>query len=83
MGLTDLTLGWYDDGHGVEVSDAGQAALNDYFNTFSLLDGEARPDAGAIRGWTFKSAAAAAHAAELAEAIQVVVSQLRQITGVS
>jgi len=77
MGLTDLTLGWYDDGQGVDVSDAGQAALNDYFSTLSRLDGEARPDSGAIRGWTFKSAATAAHASKLAEAIHVVVSQLR------
>ncbi len=79
MGLTDLTLGWDDDRQGVEVSDAGQAALNHYFNTLSHLDGEARPDSGVIRGWTFKSAAVAAHASELAEAIHVVVSQLGKI----
>ena len=77
MGLTDLTLGWYDDGRGVDVSDAGQAALNDYFDTLSALGGEPRPDWGAIRGWTFQSAAVAAHAVDLVEAIHTVVSQLR------
>lgn len=78
MGLTDLTLGWYDAGQGIEVSDAGQAALDDYLDTLSALGGEARPDGGVIRGWTFRSAAVTSHAVDLAEAIRVVTYWLRE-----
>lgn len=76
MGLTDLTLGWYQDAKGTDVSEFGQAALEEYFETLSAFGGEIRPDSGVIRGWTFRPSATTAYAVELAEAIQAVVIQL-------
>jgi hypothetical protein len=78
MGLTDLTLGWYQDARGIDVSELGRAALENYFETLSAFGGEIRPDSGVIRGWTFRPSATTAYAAELAEIIRTVVIQLRE-----
>lgn len=83
MGLTDLTLGWYKDAwykdaQGINASELGQAALENYFEALSAFGGELRPDSGAIRGWTFRPPATTAYAAELAQIIQTVVVQLRE-----
>lgn len=78
MGLTDLTLGWYQDAKGIDVSELGHVALEDYFNALSAFGGEIRPDSGVIRGWTFRPPATTTHAAELAQIIRTVVFQLRQ-----
>lgn len=82
MGLTDLTLGWYKnawykDAGGIGVSESGQIALENYFETLRPFGGELRPDSGMIRGWTFRPPAVIAHAEELAQAIRAVVGQLR------
>jgi hypothetical protein len=84
MGLTDLTLGWYKgawykDAEGIDVSELGQAALENYFEALGAFGGELRPDSGMIRGWTFRPPATIAYAAELAQIIQTVVIQLREI----
>jgi hypothetical protein len=57
MGLTDVTLGWYEDANGVAVSDSGRAGLDVYLQTLGVLAGTAKPRTGAIRGWTFPPAA--------------------------
>ena len=77
MGLTDLTLGWYDDGSGLEISESNRAALDDYLESLKDLEGKARPDSGVIRGRTFQEAAVVTHADKLAEAIRAVVARLR------
>lgn len=76
MGLTDLTLGWYEDASGVVVSDSGRAALDSYLETLDTLEGSTKPRAAAIRGRTFPPAAVVQHADELEEAIRTVVSSL-------
>lgn len=78
MGLTDLTLGWYQDARGIDVSELGHAALENYFEALGGFGGELRPDSGVIRGWTFRPPATIAHAAELAQIIRTVVAQLRE-----
>jgi len=78
MGLTDLTLGWYQDAKGIDVSELGRAALENYFEALSVFGGELRPDSGVIRGWTFRPSATAAYAAELAQIIRTVIVRLRE-----
>lgn len=78
MGLTDLTLGWYQDARGIDVSELGQAALESYFEALRAFSGELRPDSGVIRGWTFRPPVTTAYAAELARIIRTVVVQLRE-----
>jgi Restriction endonuclease len=83
MGLTDLTLGWYKDAwyrdaEGINVSELGQAALDNYLEALSAFGGELRPDSGVIRGWTFRPPATTAYASELVQVIQTVVVQLRE-----
>lgn len=76
MGLTDVTLGWYEDANGLVVSDPGRAALSVYLDTLGALAGAARPRANAIRGWTFPPAAVVANASALQEEIRIVVAAL-------
>lgn len=76
MGLTDLTLGWYEDANGVAVSDSGRAALDMYLQTLTSLPGSTEPKAAAIRGRTFPPDAMVQDASELQEAIRTVVSSL-------
>jgi hypothetical protein len=78
MGLTDLTLGWYEDANGGVISDSGKAALDTYLETLSGFEGSIKPKSGAIRGWTFPPAAVVANAAELEEAIRTLVAALLQ-----
>ena len=78
MGLTDLTLGWYQDARGIDVSELGQAALDSYFEALRAFSGELRPDSGVIRGWTFRPPVTTAYAAELARIIRTAVVQLRE-----
>jgi hypothetical protein len=78
MGLTDLTLGWYEDANGVVISDSGKAALDTYLETLSALEGSTKPKSSAIRGQTFPPAAVVASAAKLEEAIRTVVAALLQ-----
>jgi hypothetical protein len=78
MGLTDVTLGWYEDANGVVVSDSGRAALSIYLSTLSTLTGAAKPRANAIRGWTFSPAAVVANASALQEAIRIFVASLME-----
>jgi hypothetical protein len=76
MGLTDVTLGWYEDANGVAVSDSGRAGLDVYLQTLGVLAGTAKPRTGAIRGWTFPPAAVISNSDALEEAIRTVASSL-------
>lgn len=76
MGLTDVTLGWYEDVNGVVVSDSGRAGLDVYLQTLGMLAGAAKPKASAIRGWTFPPAAVIANSDALEEAIRTAATSL-------
>lgn len=76
MGLTDVTLGWYEDVNGVVVSDSGRAGLDVYLQTLGMLAGAAKPKASAIRGWTFSPSAVIANSDALKEAIRTAATSL-------
>jgi hypothetical protein len=76
MGLTDVTLGWYEDANGVVVSESGRAGLDVYLQTLGTLSGAVKPKASAIRGRTFPPAAVIANSDALEEAIRTVTSSL-------
>jgi hypothetical protein len=76
MGLTDVTLGWYEDANGFAVSESGRAGLDVYLQTLGMLAGAAKPKASAIRGWTFHPAAVTANSDALEEAIRTAASSL-------
>jgi hypothetical protein len=76
MGLTDVTLGWYEDANGVIVSEPGRAGLDAYLQTLGVLAGATKPRASAIRGWTFPPAAVTANSDALEEAIRTATSSL-------
>lgn len=76
MGLTDLTLGWYEDATGLVITDPGRAALDTYLSTLGALHGATKPKPGAIQGWTFAPAAVVTNAAELERAIRTLATAL-------
>jgi hypothetical protein len=76
MGLTDLTLGWYEDASGPDLSDSGRAALDDYSRRLSALPGASEAKPVVIRGWTFAPAAVVDNATQLEEAVRSVVAAL-------
>jgi hypothetical protein len=76
MGLTDVTLGWYEDTNGVVVSESAKAGLDVYLQTLGTLVGAAKPRASAIRGWTFPPSATIANSDALEEAVRAVTSAL-------
>jgi hypothetical protein len=76
MGLTDVTLGWYEDANGVVVSESGRAGLEVYLQTLGVLAGVVKPKSSAIRGWTFPPAAVIANSDALEEAIRAAASSL-------
>jgi len=79
MGLSDLTLGWYEDANGLVVSDADRTALDAYLQTLAALTGSIKPKSAAIRGRTFPRAAVVENADALAEAIREVVVSLLEV----
>jgi hypothetical protein len=79
MGLTDVTLGWYEDANGFVVSDSGRASLDSYLMTLGALAGAIKPKANAIQGWTFPPGAVVTNATALEDAIRTVVSSLLAI----
>ena len=76
MGLTDVTLGWYEDANGFVVSESGKAGLDVYLQTLGVLSGAVKPKASSIRGWTFPPAAVIANSNALEEAIRTAISSL-------
>jgi hypothetical protein len=78
MGLTDLTLGWYEDASGLVITPPGRAALGQYLKRLDKLKGAARPRTSVIHGRTFSPAAAAANTATIQDAIRVLTAALLQ-----
>jgi len=76
MGLTDVTLGWYEDANGLVVSDQGRTALGAYRERLESLSGATKPKSSAIQGCTFPPAAVTENAPELQEALRAAVSGL-------
>jgi hypothetical protein len=78
MGLTDVTLGWYEDANGLVISDSGRAALAAYLQALGSLATASKPKSGAIRGYTFVPTDIVAKTPELIEAVHVVVFALTE-----
>jgi hypothetical protein len=78
MGLTDLTLGWYEDATGLVITPPGRAALEQDLERLGTLTGSARPRTAMIHGWTFNPAAVVANTADIQVAIRVLAAALLQ-----
>jgi hypothetical protein len=78
MGLTDLTLGWYEDATGLVITPPGRAALEQDLERLGALTGSARPRTAMIHGWTFNPASVVANTADIQDAIRVLAAALLQ-----
>lgn len=76
MGLTDVTLGWYEDANGLDLSSELKTALGDYLKTVSAIEGGQPPKSNLIHGRTLPSASVVIHGRELVEAVRLLVAQL-------
>lgn len=81
MGLTDVTLGWYEDATGLGLPTDAQAALQSYGTRVNALDGGVTPKSASIRGRTFPPPAVMANASHMVEAVREVASALAQASG--
>ncbi len=81
MGLTDVTLGWYEDANGLALPPGGQEALNTYRARVETLAGGAPPKSASIRGRTFPPAAVMQHADQMVEAVRDVALALVEAAG--
>lgn len=73
MGLTDVTLGWYEDANGLILSDVARAALAEYIQALSAIPGGTGPKSDHIHGYTFAPGAVIQVGAHLLEAVRRVV----------
>jgi hypothetical protein len=78
MGLTDVTLGWYEDANGLVLSSEGRAALTAYLAALNAVPGGVVPKPSAIQGRVFKPADVVAYGSEIAEAVRHTVAVLTQ-----
>jgi hypothetical protein len=78
MGLTDVTLGFYEDSNGLQLSPAGHAALAAFIKKLEGLPGSVQPKPGAIRGRAFSPSAVTTNLVEIEDAIRAVSSDLTQ-----
>ncbi len=76
MGLTDVTLGWYQDANGLNLSPTAEAGLETYRAAIEALPGGTKPKSSAVRGRTFGPEAVVLHVAELEEAVRAVTHAL-------
>ena len=81
MGLTDVTLGWYEDANGLALPPGGRDTLDTYRARVETLAGGAPPKSGSIRGRTFPPAAVMQHADEMVEAVRDVALALVEAAG--
>lgn len=81
MGLTDVTLGWYEDGNGLALPSAAKHALNDYRLCVETLAGGIPAKSASIRGMTFPPAAVMQHADQMLEAVRDVARALVETGG--
>lgn len=77
MGLSDVTLGWYEDANGLGLSDQALEALKTYRADLSATGGGVAPKSSSIRGLTFSPPEVVQHGEELREAVERVVMGLR------
>ncbi|MBM6406103.1 hypothetical protein JQN72_17865 [Phycicoccus sp. CSK15P-2] len=77
MGLSDVTLGWYEDANGLALSNQALHALEMYRADITAIGDGNPPSSGSIRGLTFGPSAVVAHVEELREAVARVVAELR------
>lgn len=77
MGLTDVTLGWYEDANGLALPPGGHEALTAYRARVEALGG-APPKSAAIRGRTFHPTAVMEHAEEMVDAVRDVARALAE-----
>jgi hypothetical protein len=76
MGLTDVTLGWYEDANGLVVSESGRQALLGYQARLGSLPGAAKAKPESVRGYTFAPQSVVADQAEIEDAVRTVVAGL-------
>jgi hypothetical protein len=81
MGLTDVTLGWYEDANGLALPPGGQDALNTYRARVETPAGGAPPKSVSIRGRTFPPAAVMQYADQMVEAVREVALALVEAAG--
>ncbi len=81
MGLTDVTLGWYEDANGLALPPGGQDALNNYRARVETLTRGVPPKSASIRGRTFPPAAVMQHADQMVEAVRDVALALVEAAG--
>lgn len=74
MGLTNVTLGWYEDANGLVLPDAGRAALNSYLQCLSAIAGGVKAKSASIHGYTFSPDAVVNAGDDLLESIRSVVA---------
>ena len=77
LGLTNVTLGWYQDSNGLNLSATRQAALDHYLATVGTVVGAATPSPTSIHGWSFAPEHVMASEAALLEAIRDVAAALQ------
>jgi hypothetical protein len=75
-GLTNVTLGWYEDANGLTLPAGGQESLNAYRERVEALAGGSPPKSAYIRGRTFPPTAVMQHADQLVEAVRDVARSL-------
>lgn len=78
MGLTDVTLGWYEDANGLVLPAGGQEALNAYRERVEALDGGIPPKSASIRGRTFSPTTVMHYADQLVEAVRDIARALAE-----
>lgn len=74
MGLTDLTLGWYEDSRGIDISEQRRAVLEDYLEKLSSFGGADRSQESSADGPL--DPPRQQHSIELAEIAQTAIFQL-------
>lgn len=76
LGLTNLTLGWYQDSNGLNLSATRQAALENYRNAVGQLPGATTPSPTSVHGWSFAPEHVMTNQVALVEAIRNVATLL-------
>jgi hypothetical protein len=77
MGLSDVTLGWYEDANGLNLSDQAQQALDAYRADLTAIGSGEQPSSASIRGLTFAPPSVIQHSERLRQAVESVVDGLR------
>lgn len=70
MGLTHVTLGWYEDANGLALAQDGEDILAGYLGELKDIPGGVAPRASSIKGLTFPPDAVVAHAERLQEIVR-------------